>query len=100
MINVNYYTDTYKTTYLEVTNDDLSQKTYSFNITTKGEYYIGVEFYNPRMYPAGCKSTYSNGYMSVLTGTGAALSSNVYIYDGSYNNYVNFKSLDIGQYRI
>jgi len=61
---------------------------------------VGVDFYFPRMYPYGCKNYYSTGYLSVLTSTGTALTSNLYVSDSSYNNFAYFQNLAAGTYQV
>ena len=42
--------------YTEVLGDDGSKKQFSINVMNKGPVNIGMEFYNPRMYPKACKT--------------------------------------------
>ena len=53
---VGYFIDTYVNNYLEVTGlslSDTSAHTYTFTIPSSGVQttWVGVDFYNPRMYP-------------------------------------------------
>jgi hypothetical protein len=51
-----------------------------------------------RMYPAGCRTVYSYGYLSLYTAAGALVQSSYYIYDGAVSNFLNFPSLAAGSY--
>jgi hypothetical protein len=52
--------------YLEVVNDNGNGKAFTFNVTKAGKIYIGLEYYNARMYPVGCHD-YTYGYITLLT---------------------------------
>jgi hypothetical protein len=84
--------------YLEVLNDDGSGKAFSFNVTKAGKIYIGLEYYNSRMYPIGCHN-YTYGHITLLTPQGAIISS-TYTDDSTTYNYIELDFLDIGSYVI
>lgn len=62
----------YINNYQEVVNDDGTPKIFSFNITKPGKIYLGLEYYNPRMYPEGCHQ-YTTGQVTVMTPSGTIL---------------------------
>jgi hypothetical protein len=50
-----HYHSTYLNNYLEVLNDNGTIKYYNITIPQQGPLYIGIEYYNPRLYPYGCR---------------------------------------------
>jgi len=59
-----------------------------------------IDFYPSRMYAAGCRASYSYGYVSILTSAGQAIQSNYFVYDTNPSNFVHFDSLAAGTYTI
>jgi hypothetical protein len=67
---VNYIHDDYKTSYYERKNDDGNAKTYTFTIGRQQEVFVGMDFYNPRMYASGCRGgQQTTGSFSLLRGS-------------------------------
>jgi hypothetical protein len=91
LVEVAYYYDNFVHNYLEVVNDDGTSKAFSINRTVSGKAYIGVEYYNPRMYPSGCH-TYTEGYITLLTASGTMISS-IWTSDYLGFNYFDFDNL-------
>ena len=48
---IGFYDDSYINNYLEVLSDTGATQTFTFTTAKTGVNYIGIEFYNPRMYP-------------------------------------------------
>jgi hypothetical protein len=48
---IGYYIDSYINNYLEVLSDAGTTQTYTFTTTAAGTQYVGIQFYDPRMYP-------------------------------------------------
>jgi hypothetical protein len=63
-----------------------------------GEAFIGIEFYNPRMYPYGCKSTATTAIMKIKSGSTTL--TNTYIYEWNGMNTYHAASLAAGTYTI
>jgi hypothetical protein len=66
-----------------------------FNVTQPGEAWVGVAFYNRRMYPSGCKVGYTAGQAKLYK-------DGVYIQslrlDDVYYNKLYFANLSTGSY--
>lgn len=54
---ISYYHDGWNSSFVEVLNDNLVAAQRSFLVTIKRaqEVYVGMEFYDSRMYPNNCK---------------------------------------------
>jgi hypothetical protein len=63
-----------------------------------GEAFIGIEFYNPRMYPIGCKTSSTNALMKIKSGTSTLIYT--YIYEWNGMNTYHAESLAAGTYTI
>jgi hypothetical protein len=96
---VGYIDNSFVNNYLSVSGTTTSTKyTYTFTMATAGEAWIGVEFYNPRMYPYGCKTSSTTGLMKILkSGTSLIYT---YIYEWNGMNAYHAKSLAAGTYTI
>jgi hypothetical protein len=101
--SVAFYKDAYVNSYKEILSDVAGTSTaYKFTVTTAGEYYVGVEFYDTRMYPTACKSgsaSTSYGTLTIATSSGTSLYSAT-VYDSNGLNYVDLPSLAAGNYSI
>ena len=52
---VNYFSDSWNINYYEKKNDNGNWNSYTFTLARAQNIYIGGDFYNPRMYAAGCR---------------------------------------------
>jgi hypothetical protein len=48
---IGYFIDSYVNNYLEVLSDTGATQSFTFTTTAAGTQYVGIEFYDPRMYP-------------------------------------------------
>lgn len=103
-IQVGYYNANFQNNYFEVVDDDSTLKYFNFTLTNSvNEVYVLMEFYNPRMYPYGCRSTsaYTTGSMTMYNSTGYSLASNLSVSDDLQNQkYIHYTSLPAGTYTI
>jgi hypothetical protein len=51
-----YYSDNWVVSTAEALTDDGRKRRFDFSVTSATELYVGITFYNPRMYANGCKS--------------------------------------------
>lgn len=94
---IGYFIDSYVHNVLDIQGDTGTTNTYYFNLTKTANTFVGVQYYNPRMYPLGCHSeTY--GYMYIYTKSGTLL------YQGWAEDWQMFSyynaNLTAGQYKI
>lgn len=52
---INYINDGWNTNYYRRTSDDGTTKSYTFTLARQQNVYVAMDFYNPRMYAAGCR---------------------------------------------
>lgn len=70
MVQIGFYNDSYVSSVATQYNDPGYGQKFEFTLTSAVDGFFGVDFYNPRMYPVGCRSTNSYAYMQVyLDGT-------------------------------
>jgi len=63
---VAYVTDSWKHSFYEVENDTAGAlRTFTFTTTQSNGLYITADFYDSRMYPQGCKSSFTSGALSL-----------------------------------
>lgn len=53
---VNYIHDDWSQNYYERKSDDGKWKSYTFTLSRSQDIFIGMDFYNPRMYASGCRA--------------------------------------------
>ena len=53
---IGHYYDNYWNSFLERTADLGKESWFNISVPVTGTYYIGVQFYNPRMYPFTCRN--------------------------------------------
>ena len=83
---VGYYRDNYWNNYMLMEN--LSNTTHTFSVTftqDQEQAFIGVQFYNSRMYPRGCKARATTAIMWVRDSSNSCLCA-TYVYDWNLMN--------------
>ncbi len=95
---ISYYHDGWAHSYVEVLNDTAApQRTFTFTLTTAQEIYVGMEFYDSRMYALNCKPS-TTGIMYLLSGSSEL--GGTYTYDWNDFNYFHFTTLAAGTYTV
>ena len=93
---ISYYRPGWANTIVDVTNDVAApQRTWSFTLDRAQEVFVGMEFYNARMYAKGCKAT-TTGIMYLQSAT--SYLGGFYTYDWNGFNKFHFESLAAGTY--
>jgi len=52
---INHYSEKKKASHFDVKNDDGNAKVFTFEVPSDQEGFVGMSFYNERMYPNDCK---------------------------------------------
>ena len=60
--SISFYKDSYVSSTSTVLGDNNEGQKFEFTITTPTDGYIGVDFYNSKMYPKGCKNDSAGNY--------------------------------------
>ena len=84
--------------YLDFKNDNGVLNTFTITISDPGNWYIGMELYNPRLWVNACKDT-TTAIMYLYSPSGSALSGYSV---ADYNNfaYFNYENLTPGTYKL
>lgn len=94
---VGMFNDNYTHNVLDVQNDNGTTNTYYFNLTKNATTFVGVQYYNPRMYPYGCKNA-TQGTMTFYAGNGTKLYSGKAKDSNMFSYYQG--NLTSGQYKL
>jgi len=96
---ITYYTDGWNQSYAEVVNDTNpgTQRSWTFTLARAQDVFVGMNFYDSRMYAANCKAS-TNGILSVLSSSSYLVNS--YVYDWNAFNNFRFQTLAAGTYTI
>ena len=96
---MNHVHDDWSHSYYEVVGDTTSElRTVTFTIKNSQELFVSADFYDYRMYPKGCKSSYTTGSLAVYSGTTKLQSTNVN--DQLGYGFLYFNPLSAGTYTI
>ena len=75
--SVGKYYDNFYHNFIEVTNEALTSRTFQFTLPAASKAFVGIEFYNPRMYPLTCRDSVgcyqAYGYMTLKSSAGTQL---------------------------
>lgn len=96
---VNYINNDWYQSYYERKNDDGQWKTYTFTLKRSQDVFIGMDFYNPRMYAQGCRGGQkSKGYFNLYRGSTLL---DKYVFDDSLGyGWTQYTGLSAGTYTI
>lgn len=96
---IGYYVDTYINNYLEVLSDTGSTQTFTFTLSKAGPAFVGVEFYNPRMYPLTSCHYYTYATVYLYSSSGSYLNG-MYAYDWNSFDFIKYEALAAGSYKM
>jgi hypothetical protein len=96
---IGYFVDSYINNYLEVLTDTGFTQTFTFTLNKAGTTFVGVEFYNPRMYPLTNCHYYTYATVYLYTSSGSYLNG-MYAYDWNDFNFIKYDSLAAGTYKM
>lgn len=68
-LEINHVHDDYARATYDVIGDSGAARTFTFTTTRTQEVFVSADFYNPRMYPPGCKYSTTRGLLSLSKGT-------------------------------
>lgn len=98
---IGHFYDNYYNNYFEVTGDKGQLQTYNVTIPSAGQYFIGMHFYNPRLYALTCRtsSQYSKASLKIYSPAGTLLF-NYLAADWAGFNFKKFDNLAAGLYKV
>jgi hypothetical protein len=95
---ISYFRETWNNNILDITGDTAgAQRKFTFTTAKAQEVFVGMEFYNARMYAHGCKQS-TTGIMYLFKGTTQL--GGTYTYDWNNFNSFHFDSLAAGTYTL
>jgi hypothetical protein len=95
-IQVGYVYQGWKHSYYSRTGDDGSLQAYTFTLPSAQQIFVLADLYDYRMYPTGCKSSYTEGTLSIYIGS--TLLGSTTVSDELGFSYSYYQTLAAGTY--
>ena len=95
---ISFYSNGKHSSHYEVLNDDGNTKVFNFEVPSDQKGYVGMSFYNKRMYPENCKKDKASGKFILIDPKGKAYS--MQAFDLISFNFIHVKNLIKGKYTV